>query len=96
MNNTPDPTQILQSLVRCPSVTPHEAGVLDYMESLMEPAGFACTRMPFSEAGTADVDNLFLRVGSNGPHFCFAGHVDVVPPGADGFGSTRHLAPRSP
>ena len=83
MTNTPDPTPVLQALIRCPSVTPLEAGVLDYMEGLMVPAGFTASRMPFSEDGTADVDNLFLRIGSNGPHFCFAGHVDVVPPGAD-------------
>lgn len=83
MSNSPDPVAILQELIRCPSVTPAEAGVLDYMERLMVPAGFAASRMPFSEEGTADVDNLFLRLGNAGPHFCFAGHVDVVPPGAD-------------
>jgi succinyl-diaminopimelate desuccinylase len=83
MSITPDPVAILQELIRCPSVTPAEAGVLDYMERLMVPAGFAASRMPFSEEGTADVDNLFLRLGDAGPHFCFAGHVDVVPPGAD-------------
>jgi len=83
MTNTPDPTSILQSLIRCPSVTPIEAGVLGYMEGLMVPAGFTATRMLFSQEGTADVDNLFLRIGTDGPHFCFAGHVDVVPPGAD-------------
>ncbi len=83
MTNTPDPLPVLQALIRCPSVTPLEAGVLDFMESLMVPAGFTASRMPFSEDGTADVDNLFLRIGTNGPHFCFAGHVDVVPPGAD-------------
>ena len=69
MTNTPDPTPVLQALIRCPSVTPLEAGVLDYMEGLMVPAGFTASRMPFSEDGTADVDNLFLRIGSNGPHF---------------------------
>lgn len=83
MTTSPDAVAILQELIRCPSVTPAEAGVLDYMEGLMNPAGFTCTRMPFSEEGTADVDNLFVRIGTSGPHFCFAGHVDVVPPGAD-------------
>ena len=83
MTNTPDPIPILQALIRCPSVTPQEAGVLDYLESLMVPGGFEASRMPFTEAGTADVDNLFLRSGTAGPHFCFAGHVDVVPPGAN-------------
>jgi acetylornithine deacetylase/succinyl-diaminopimelate desuccinylase-like protein len=62
MSITPDPVAILQELIRCPSVTPAEAGVLDYMERLMVPAGFAASRMPFSEEGTADVDNLFLRI----------------------------------
>ena len=82
MTNTPDPILILQALIRCPSVTPLEAGVLDYLEDLMVAQGFTASRMPFSEEGTADVDNLFLRIGADGPHFCFAGHVDVVPPGA--------------
>ena len=77
MSNSPDPTPILQTLIRCPSVTPDEAGALDYLESLMGPAGFAASRMPFTEDGTADVDNLFLRSGSEGPHFCFSLKVMV-------------------
>ncbi|RME94877.1 MAG: M20/M25/M40 family metallo-hydrolase, partial [Alphaproteobacteria bacterium] len=81
---SPDPTDplaIAQGLIRCPSVTPHEAGALDYLQSLLAPAGFSCQRLPFSEAGTPDVDNLFARRGASGPHLCFAGHTDVVPPG---------------
>ncbi|GAB4229675.1 MAG: succinyl-diaminopimelate desuccinylase [Methyloligellaceae bacterium] len=81
---SPDPTNplaIAQGLIRCPSVTPHEAGALDYLQSLLAPAGFSCQRLPFSEAGTPDVDNLFARRGAAGPHLCFAGHTDVVPPG---------------
>lgn len=76
-----DPVKILQELIRCPSVTPNEAGVLKVLEDILEPAGFACTRLPFSDQDTPDVDNLFARVGSDGPHLCFAGHVDVVPTG---------------
>jgi len=77
----PDPVAIAQNLIRCPSVTPHEAGALDLLQSLLEAAGFTCHRLPFSQAGTADVDNLFARIGDGAPHLCFAGHADVVPPG---------------
>jgi succinyl-diaminopimelate desuccinylase len=78
-----DPVAILQALIRCPSVTPAEAGALDYLERLLKASGFRTVRLPFSEPGTADVDNLYARYGSARPHFCFAGHSDVVPPGGD-------------
>ncbi|MDH3579912.1 MAG: succinyl-diaminopimelate desuccinylase [Hyphomicrobiales bacterium] len=76
-----DALSIAQALIRCPSVTPQEAGALDYLVSLLEPAGFRCTRLPFADTDTPDVDNLFARVGSGPPHLCFAGHTDVVPAG---------------
>ena len=72
---------IAQSLIRCPSVTPLDAGALDALVRPLSAAGFSCDRMTFSEDGTADVDNLVARIGSGGPHLCFAGHTDVVPPG---------------
>src|SRR4029453_16541822 len=78
-----NPVSILQSLIRCPSVTPAEGGALKYLEQLLKPAGFRTIRLPFSEPGTADVDNLYARYGSARPHFCFAGHTDVVPPGRE-------------
>ena len=72
---------IAQALIRCPSVTPVEAGVLDCLEGFLKPAGFACHRVTFSESGTPDVDNLFATIGSGAPHLVFAGHTDVVPTG---------------
>ena len=72
---------IAKRLVQCPSVTPDEGGTLDFLQNLLEQAGFVCTRLRFSEAGTPDVDNLFARWSTASPHFCFAGHTDVVPPG---------------
>jgi succinyl-diaminopimelate desuccinylase len=78
-----DPVAILQDLIRCPSVTPAEGGALDYLERLLKASGFRTARLPFSELGTADIDNLYARHGSARPHFCFAGHSDVVPPGSD-------------
>lgn len=70
-----------QNLIRCRSVTPQEGGALRYLESQLQAAGFTCHRLPFSEPGAAAVDNLYARIGAGSPHICFAGHVDVVPPG---------------
>ena len=72
---------IARALIRCPSVTPVDAGVLDCLAGFLEPAGFTCHRQMFSEAGTPDVDNLFATIGAGAPHLVFAGHTDVVPPG---------------
>ncbi len=78
---TYDPVTLLQQLVRCPSVTPHEAGALTAVQGWLEAAGFRSHRLVFSDKNTPDIDNLFARVGTSGPHFCFAGHTDVVPQG---------------
>jgi succinyl-diaminopimelate desuccinylase len=76
-----DPIEITRALVRCPSVTPSDAGVLAVLEGALAPLGFICHRLKFSQTGTPDVDNLYARLGTGRPHFCFAGHTDVVPPG---------------
>ena len=72
---------IARDLIRCPSVTPADAGALAVLEKALAAAGFTCHRVTFSEPGTADVDNLYARIGTDGPHITFAGHTDVVPPG---------------
>ncbi|MEZ5765433.1 MAG: succinyl-diaminopimelate desuccinylase [Xanthobacteraceae bacterium] len=76
-----DSLSIVRDLVRCPSVTPADAGALGVLERLLGDAGFTLHRVTFSEAGTADIDNLYARIGTEGPHLMFAGHTDVVPPG---------------
>lgn len=69
-------------LIRCPSVTPADAGALETLSSVLKGLGFEAERMAFSDAGTPDIDNLYARIGgTEGPHFCFAGHTDVVPVG---------------
>ncbi len=77
-----DPIKLAQDLIRCPSVTPADAGALDVLQTALEGLGFTCHRLLFSENGTPDVDNLYARLGTGGLNFCFAGHTDVVPPGA--------------
>jgi len=76
-----DALSIARDLIRCPSVTPADAGALGVLEQALTAAGFTCHRVTFSEPGTADVDNLYARIGTDGPHITFAGHTDVVPPG---------------
>ena len=71
---------LARRLIQCPSVTPVEGGALDLLEGELAALGFACTRLPFGD-GAARVDNLFARLGTDGPHVAFAGHTDVVPPG---------------
>ena len=73
--------QLAQSLIRCESVTPADAGALDVLIDALKPARFAFWRLNFKDEGTPPVDNLYARVGDGPPHLCFAGHVDVVPPG---------------
>ena len=78
---TLDPVEFTANLIRCPSVTPAEGGALDLLQQALEDSGFICHRLPFSEEGTPDVDNLYARYGTSQPNFCFAGHTDVVPTG---------------
>lgn len=82
MTEALDPVALTRDLIRRPSVTPADEGALDVLTRALEPLGFKCTRLPFSQEGTADVDNLYARLGTEAPHFCFAGHTDVVPAGA--------------
>lgn len=72
--------QLAQKLVRCPSVTPAEGGALDLLQDELDKLGFECSRLPFG-SGEKRIDNLFARRGTDGPHFAFAGHTDVVPVG---------------
>lgn len=76
----PDPVALTAELIRCPSVTPREGGALDLLAGELGALGFESTRLPFGD-GNARVANLFARRGDRSPHVCFAGHVDVVPPG---------------
>src|SRR3546814_12014099 len=81
--NTIVPAENLQALIRCPSVRPGEGGALSTLDAMLAPLGFRVERMLAQEPGTADVENLYARIGTDGPHLMFAGHTDVVPPGSE-------------
>ncbi|MGE0740967.1 MAG: succinyl-diaminopimelate desuccinylase [Hyphomonadaceae bacterium] len=81
-----DPIPLAQALMRCASVTPVEAGALEVVEAPLKALGFRTQRYRFGA-----VENLYARLGDSAPNFCFAGHVDVVPPG-DGWASDPFAA----
>jgi succinyl-diaminopimelate desuccinylase len=76
-----DPIPLAQKLIRCPSVTPEDAGALGVLEAALKLLGFVCRRLKFEAPDSPTIDNLYARLGTGAPNFCFAGHTDVVPVG---------------
>jgi succinyl-diaminopimelate desuccinylase len=76
-----DPVALAAALIRCPSVTPASGEVFDVLESALDPLGFEVHRWVMGEAPDGPTENLVAMRGQGGPHFGFAGHLDVVPPG---------------
>lgn len=76
-----DTVGFAQKLIRCPSVTPEDAGALDVLSKALESLGFACHPLTFKGDNGPETRNLFASYGQGAPHFCFAGHTDVVPAG---------------
>jgi len=81
-----DPVELTKRLIACPSVTPDDSGANEVVASALESIGFTVHRLVRGEAPDGPIHNLFASRGSGGPHFAFAGHTDVVPPG-DGWNS---------
>jgi succinyl-diaminopimelate desuccinylase len=76
-----DPVALTQALVRCPSVTPAEGGALSLLAAVLASAGYSVHRPVFSADGMPDIENLYARIGTEGPVLAIAGHSDVVPVG---------------
>lgn len=89
-----DPVALTQALIRCPSVTPHEGGALALLDAVLSAQGYNVQRPVFSAPGMPDIENLYARIGTEGPVLVIAGHTDVVPVGdaaawtRDPFGGT--------
>lgn len=75
-----DALALTQALLRTPSVTPHSGAAVEVVAQTLEAAGYRIERLSFDTGGPA-IANLYARIGDSGPNLCFAGHVDVVPPG---------------
>ena len=73
--------QLAKELIRFPSITPTDAGVMGHLEKKLKSLGFKTKVLTFAEKNTKPVKNLYARLGTKSPNLCFAGHFDVVPPG---------------
>ena len=73
--------QLAKELIKFPSITPFDAGVMKFLEKRLKKLGFKTKILEFKEKNFQPVKNLYARLGSKEPNFCYAGHLDVVPPG---------------
>ena len=73
--------QLAKELIKFPSITPIDAGVMKFLERKLKKLGFKTKILEFKEKGFKPVKNLYARLGTKGPNLCYAGHLDVVPPG---------------
>src|SRR3954466_12387101 len=78
---TVDPIALARQLINCPSVTPARGEVFDVLEKALTPLGFTVHRWAMGEAPDGPTENMVAIRGEGAPHFGFAGHLDVVPPG---------------
>ena len=81
MTSLIDPVELAKRLIACPSITPASGRVFDELEEALLPLGFDVHRFVSGEAPDGPVENLVATRGTGSPHFGFAGHLDVVPPG---------------
>ncbi|WP_418608764.1 succinyl-diaminopimelate desuccinylase [Pseudoalteromonas sp. US3C1013] len=69
---------LAQALIQRESVTPEDAGCQHMMNERLSAIGFDIESLFFT-----DTLNTWARKGTQSPHFCFAGHTDVVPTGPE-------------
>ena len=73
--------KLAKELIKFPSITPIDSGVMKFLEKKLKKLGFKTKIIEFKEKNLKPVKNLYAKLGTKGPNFCFAGHLDVVPPG---------------
>jgi succinyl-diaminopimelate desuccinylase len=76
-----DPVELATQLINVPSITPARGQVFDILAAALEPLGFTCHRWVMGEPPDGPTENMVAIRGDGSPHFGFAGHLDVVPPG---------------
>ena len=74
--------KLAKELIKFPSITPIDSGVMKFLEKKLKKLGFETEIIEFKEKNFKPVKNLYARLGNKKPNFCFAGHLDVVPPGS--------------
>ena len=81
MMKTYNELQLAKELMRFQSITPVDAGILNFLSRKLKSIGFKCKILEFKSKNSKPVKNLYARLGKSRPNFCYAGHTDVVPPG---------------
>ena len=76
-----DELQLSKDLIRFPSITPIDAGAINYLAKKLRQLGFSCKMLEFKDKRNPTIKNLYARLGNKQPNLCYAGHTDVVPPG---------------
>ena len=73
--------KLAKELISFPSVTPKDAGAINFLSKKLKSLGFKCKILEFKDKTSKPIKNLYARLGTKQPNICYAGHTDVVPPG---------------
>ena len=73
--------QLSKDLIKFPSITPIDAGAINFLSKKLKKLGFKCQILEFKDKKSKPIKNLYARIGTRSPNLCYAGHTDVVPPG---------------
>ena len=73
--------KLARDLIKFPSITPRDAGAINFLSKKLRTLGFNCKILEFKDKKSKPIKNLYARYGSKQPNICYAGHTDVVPPG---------------
>ena len=76
-----DEIKLSKELIRFPSITPIDAGAINFLSKKLKSLGFKCNILEFKDKKNKPIKNLYARLGTKQPNICYAGHTDVVPPG---------------
>jgi succinyl-diaminopimelate desuccinylase len=76
-----DELKLAKDLIRFPSITPRDAGAINFLSRQLKLLGFTCKILEFKDKKSKPIKNLYARLGKKSPNLCYAGHTDVVPPG---------------
>ena len=76
-----DEVKLSKELIRFPSITPVDAGIINFLSNKLKLLGFKCKVLEFKDKKSKPIKNLYARLGDKQPNICYAGHTDVVPPG---------------
>jgi len=73
--------KLAKDLIKFPSITPKDAGAINFLSKQLRSLGFECRILEFKDKKSKPIKNLYARLGKKTPNLCYAGHTDVVPPG---------------